>query len=249
MILQNIPPVRGKKTYLQIVDMILDQIAQGKLLYGEKFYTEPELMELLGVSRPTLREALRVLEFLGIVTVAPRNGIRISRPQETSRYLPLLYGLVFDGISQRDLFELRQSLQIEMAEHAAHRRTAEDLKKLRLLLLQTEKNLSADSETFARLDYDFHMQIILASGNFAAAKLMNTFGLLMQAQLFQIIKEMPVEHRKHTLRCHTEITEQIEKQNGFYAKELMYSHLERSRSLKSTDLTPAPFPFGTYVSY
>ncbi|WP_294148320.1 FadR/GntR family transcriptional regulator [uncultured Clostridium sp.] len=230
MDLPEIPSVKNKKTYLQIVDTILDLIARGKLEYGKKLYNEQELVELMGVSRPTLREALRVLEFLGIVTVAPRSGIYISRPSGTSSYLPLLYSLVFDGISERDLFELRQSLQIEMVEHAAQRRTPEDLAALHSLLSQTEENLFTDSETFAQLDYDFHMQIIHCSGNFVASKLMNTFGILMKKQLSRIIREMPVDQRKNTLRYHTEITEQIENQNSFRARELMYEHLSRSRS-------------------
>lgn len=247
MDLRVIPPVKNKKTYLQIVDLILDQIAQGKLEYGEKLYKEQELVELLGVSRPTLREALRVLEFLGIVTVSPRNGIFISRPSGTSSYLPLLYSLVFDGISERDLFELRQSLQIEMVEHAARRRTPEDLDGLRAILKRTEDNLFADSDTFAQLDYDFHMQIIQCSGNFVAVKLMNTFGILMKKQLYRIIREMPVDQRKNTLRYHTAITEQITMQNSARARELMYEHLGRSRSQSSTQ-QPVKFSFHADVN-
>lgn len=225
-----IPSVKNKKTYLQIVDTIINLISQGKLEYGKKLYNELELMELLGVSRPTLREALRVLEFLGIVTVSPRNGIYITRPNETSSYLPLLYSLIFDKISERDLFELRQALQIEMAEHAAKRRTLEDLEILQEILKKTKEHLFSDAELFAQLDYEFHMQIIRCSGNFVASKLMNTFGILMRQQLRTIIQEMPIEHRKSTLYFHTELTKQITLQNGKQARKLMYEHLSRSRS-------------------
>ena len=68
---------------------------------------------MLGVSRPTLREALRVLEFLGIATVAPRRGILINQPRDSEGYLPLLSVLLFERITDRELFELRQALQIE----------------------------------------------------------------------------------------------------------------------------------------
>lgn len=64
-----------KKAYRQIVEAILGMITDGSLEYGSKLYKEQELGQLLGVSRPTLREALRALEILGIVTVRPRNGI------------------------------------------------------------------------------------------------------------------------------------------------------------------------------
>ena len=78
------------KSYLRSVGMIMDMIAEGKLQYGDQLYKEQELAEMLGVSRPTMREALRVLEFLGIASAVPHKGISISRPSETGGYLPLL---------------------------------------------------------------------------------------------------------------------------------------------------------------
>ena len=89
------PPIR-EKSYLRIVGTIMDMIAQGKVQYGDRLYNEQELVAMLGVSRPTLREALRVLEFLGIATVVPHKGITISKPNESGGYLPLLYILAFE---------------------------------------------------------------------------------------------------------------------------------------------------------
>ena len=65
----SVPTIKKEKAYLRIVDTVMDLIAQGKVGYDDHFYTEQELLTMLGVSRPTLREALRVLEFLGVATV------------------------------------------------------------------------------------------------------------------------------------------------------------------------------------
>ena len=227
-------PVRGKKTYLQIVDALVDQIAQGKLEYGDRLYTESELLELLEVSRPTLREALRVMEFLGIVTVAPHNGIRISSPQADRGYLPLIYCMVFERISQRDLFELRESLQVEMAPLAALRRTPQDLERLLACVAEMERSLQAEDDRFAQLDYDFHLEVIRCSGNFAALKLMNTFGTLIQRQLRQTIREMPRPQRVGTLDYHTRIARAIQQQDPAQARSLMYEHLGRSRQVNAS---------------
>ena len=78
----GIPAIKKEKAYLRIVDVVMDLIARGEVGYDDHFYTEQELMAMLGVSRPTLREALRVLEFLGIATVTPHKGISISRPSD-----------------------------------------------------------------------------------------------------------------------------------------------------------------------
>ena len=67
-----ISPVKSPKAYLLIVEKIVSLVARGELKYGEQLYTENDLMATLNVSRPTLREALRVLEFLGVVSVSPR---------------------------------------------------------------------------------------------------------------------------------------------------------------------------------
>ena len=89
-------PIRSQKAYRTIVRTIVGLIARGELEYGNRLYNEQELMSMLGVSRPTLREALRVLEFLGIATVAPRRGILINQPRDSEGYLPLLSVLLFE---------------------------------------------------------------------------------------------------------------------------------------------------------
>ena len=58
-----------KKAFKQIIEAILVMVADGTLNYGSSLYNEEELCQILGVSRPTLREALRVMELLGMVTV------------------------------------------------------------------------------------------------------------------------------------------------------------------------------------
>ena len=227
----QIQPIRSKKAYLQIVDTLVDRIARGKLEYGNKLYNESELLELLGVSRPTLREALRVLEFLGIVTVAPRSGIRINSPQPDNGYLPLIYSMVFERISQRDLFELRQALQVEMAGQAALRRDRAGLERLWEAVEAMRAGLEGEAAQFAQLDYAFHMEIIRCSGNFVALKLMNTFGTLIQRQLLETIQDMPRQRRAGTLEYHTRIVQHIQKGDAAGARAVMYEHLGRSRQV------------------
>lgn len=223
----SISPIKHKKAYLQIVDKVVELIAQGKLEYGSKLYNEQELVSLLGVSRPTLREALRVLEFLGIVTTGPRKGILINKPADSSGYIPLAYILTFEQIKQRELFELRQALQIESAGLAALRRTPAHLRELKDYVLWIEASLQADTETFAQLDYDYHQQIIVCAENQLALKLMNTLGTMMRQQLENYIREMPIERRTGTLYYHRTIAEHIERGEVDQARDMMCKHLTR----------------------
>lgn len=102
--------VQDRKTYLKIVDTIINQIANGTIRYDDKFYSEQELTDLFQVSRPTLREALRVLEFLGITTVKPHRGIYIHHPEDTGGYPALRHILTFEQPSQQELAELHAAL-------------------------------------------------------------------------------------------------------------------------------------------
>ena len=222
-----IGPVKNQKTYYRIVETFINLISSGKIEYGDKLYNEQELIKMLDVSRPTLREALRVLEFLGIVTVSPRKGIIVNNPSENNTYFPLLYILAFEKTSSKSLFELRRAIQVEMVGRAAERATREDLEGLLSILEETEKQLYSDYKTFANLDYQFHMKIVECAKNDLCYKLMETLKVLIHSQLEQIINKMPMEKRKDTLRFHREIYLAIEERNASKACEIMQTHLER----------------------
>jgi len=237
----GIPIIKKEKAYLRIVDVVMDLIARGQVDYNDHFYTEQELMAMLGVSRPTLREALRVLEFLGVATVTPHKGISINKPSDQGGYLPLLYILTFEKTSGRELFELRQALQLEMTALAAQRRTEEHLCALRNLIDRMEEAKAADPEVFSRLDYDFHQQIIAASGNRLVGKLMDTIAPMIQNQLTDHIRNEGLDHRKLTLEYHRQIVSCIADGNSEAARQAMYDHLAHSRRDAQSAADPVNF--------
>ena len=98
------------KAYLRFVHTIVQEIADGKLAYDEKFYSEQELSDKFHMSIPTLREALRVLEFMGIITVKPHRGIHIHHPEDSGGYPVMRYILDFESPSQQELQELHTAL-------------------------------------------------------------------------------------------------------------------------------------------
>lgn len=223
----SLNPVKSKKAYMQIVEGILNSIHENKIEYGDKLYSEPELTKMLNVSRPTLREALRVLEFLGIVTVSPRKGIRINKPDMTDSYMPLIYMLMFEKTTELELFELRRAIQIAMAEAAARNRSEEELHVLEEIIKNHKEHINEDYEIFARLDYDFHQQVVKCSGNDMCFKLMETLNILMKKQMVETIYNLPVEDRKLTVNLHERVYESIRDQKPEQARENMQEHMER----------------------
>ena len=231
-------PIR-EKSYLRIVGTIMDMIAQGKVQYGDQLYNEQELVAMLGVSRPTLREALRVLEFLGIATVVPHKGISINRPSETGGYLPLLYILAFEKTTGKELFELRQALQLEMVSLAATTRTAEDVQALRDMISQMEAQKAAGADVLSRLDDEFHQKLLEISGNRLVCKLMDTIRPMIRQQLAGHIQNETLSHRDQTIADHKRIVECIAQGDGAAARQAMYLHLTDSR--RDAGNEPVPF--------
>lgn len=227
--MEKLPTIRREKAYLRIVDLVIQMIAEGKVDYNDKFYSEQELMTMLGVSRPTLREALRVLEFLDVITVSPRSGISIREPSSQNGYLPLLYILAFEKTTGRELFELREALQLEMAALAAKNRTQEDLEALEALLEETAQHLKAEDDTFYELDHRFHLRIIEVAGNHLVLKLMNTISPMLHNQLSRHGNRATTKQRKATLEEHRAIVEKIAAGDSAAARSVMEQHLADSR--------------------
>lgn len=217
-----------EKSYLRCVGVIMDRIADGRLQYGDRLYKEQELAEMLGVSRPTMREALRVLEFMGVATAVPHKGISISRPSETGGYLPLLYILSFEKTTGKELFELRQALQLQMVVQAAGCASRGDLDDLYGMLRQMQAKI-ADDQAFARLDDEFHQKLLEIAGNRLICKLMETIRPMVRKQMEEHIHHMTVDRRRRTLDDHLQIVKCIEQGDGTGARQAMYLHLTGSR--------------------
>lgn len=224
----NIQPIRNKKAYFQIIETFINLIISNQLEYGEKLYNEPELMEILNVSRPTLREALRVMEFLGIVVVSPRKGISISDPKNNNYYLPLTYILAFEKTSNTDLFELRMSIELEMVGLAAKRATDEDFTKLKNISNELVALDKSDIKNFTKLDQLFHITILNSSKNELCCKLMNTLNALFYDQLEQIHMALTNDDRNNTIEKHKAIYDALISRNEELARNAMRSHLEHA---------------------
>ncbi len=231
-------PIR-EKSYLRIVGTIMDMIAQGKVQYGDRLYNEQELVAMLGVSRPTLREALRVLEFLGIATVVPHKGISINRPSEQGGYLPLLYILSFEKTTGKELFELRQALQLEMVSLAAANRTTEDLQALQDMIQEMESQKNAGAEVLSQLDDAFHQKLLEIAGNRLICKLMETIRPMIRKQLESHIQNETIAHRDQTIADHKRIVQCLERGDAAAARQAMFLHLTDSRR----DAGDEPVPF------
>ncbi|QDL36190.1 FadR/GntR family transcriptional regulator [Rhodoferax sediminis] len=142
---------------------IRTEIASGRWAVGTRIPIEPELAHRLGVSRGTVREAIRTLVHGGLLEVRQGSGTYVLSNVDPSDSLHKLR-----RASLRDQFELRCALEVEAARLAALRHTADDLRRLRTLLDQRGSREDAQGAAgFIDRDMAFHLAIVDISGNLA----------------------------------------------------------------------------------
>ena len=154
--------------YQELADRLRGQILSGELRPGDRLPIEPELCRLHGVSRSTVREALRALSSQNLVTttrgVSGGTFVVHPDPGQISSYLQTSFSLMADSTSGsvRDLLEIRELLEVPAAGLAASRRTDAHLDRLRSTLFDPR---TVDVGHVFEDNRNFHVTLLIAAGN------------------------------------------------------------------------------------
>jgi GntR family transcriptional regulator, transcriptional repressor for pyruvate dehydrogenase complex len=158
--------MRVPKTAELVAHHLRKQIVRGELREGESLPAEATLTEQFGVSRPTLREAFRVLETEQLITVrrGARGGAAVHAPSAAmvARYAG--FYLEHDGTSLADVLEARVAIESQAAGLAAMRRTGADLERLRAAIAECEQ-FAADRRRLVLQFSEFHALVVDVAGN------------------------------------------------------------------------------------
>ena len=202
-------------------------IADGVLSPGDRLPPERELAELVGVSRSSLRPALKVLENMGIISQRVGSGTRLNPAAASILAEPLQFLILLDGITFQELMEARLIVEPELAARAAERATAEDREALKRAIARMEECADNPAE-FVACDLQFHQAVYRAAGNRVCTML---FTVVHQS-LEELVRftSLLVEP-EHTIRFHRRILAAIRRGNADSAREQMREHLEDVCSL------------------
>ena len=225
-----------------IVEQVRLLIRQGQLSAGDRLPSERELCERFGVSRVTVREALRVLEANGLVEirVGARGGAFVTAP--SSR-------LVGEGIS--DLITLASLTAVEVTEArmvfelgivplVCERATTEDIDALYEICDRSTVALEGDDDYPLALSAEWHTRYAQAAHNRAVAMLVESLHgpLLMSLERARDVAPL---HGRHGVEEHRELVDAVAKGNVENATDLMRRHLNRTaeRLAQTTAARPA----------
>lgn len=192
--------VRASTASAEIVSQIRQRLFDGHLKPGDFLGTESSLSQEFGVSRITLRDALRILEANGIVyvKVGKSGGVRVSEPNPERFADALAVQLMLAGITEKEVFDAQMGAEMRAAELAAENSNADDIAALEAQLARCAAVLD-DQEGFARESLNFHLQIIKASHNRA---LLAQFHALRHVSSNAIMRSHTPDRAKRVMERH-----------------------------------------------
>jgi GntR family transcriptional regulator, transcriptional repressor for pyruvate dehydrogenase complex len=214
--------VRKNKIYEEVAQQIERQILK-KLRPGDKLPSERELAELLGVSRGSVRDAIRGLEMRGLVE--PRQGVGtvVREASAESRHSPFANALSRRRERVSELLDFRKMIEPPLAARAAMHASPDEISEMAEILDRQQKKLLQGAASAAE-DAEFHYSIALASGNSVVLKVLD---ILMDLLRDSRERSLQVEGRQQkSLAGHRRILAAIKRHDAEAAKAAMRRHIE-----------------------
>ncbi len=225
-----------RRLYRLAAEQIRTLIQSGEIPVGERLPAERELAERLGVSRPTIREALIVLEVEGLVQIRMGSGVYVNRKPDRDDVLP-----ADDSGGPLEILQARCLIESAIAEEAARRADAAGIARLDEILREMEGALE-DSKRALALDRAFHTTIADIIGNSA----LNHFtGLIYDERMSPFFEKLASYFEgPHTWRAaleeHRVIRDALAAEDPAAAREAMRLHLTQSQKRFSESFGEEP---------
>lgn len=215
-------PIEKQSLGQQVVSRILELVRTGNLRPGDRLPPERKLIEIFGISRPSLREALRALSVLGVVEQRHGGGAYITGLEAEKLLAPLDFFLSLSQSNLDDASESRRVIEVEIVRKAALNASAEDIAELEAMIA-AQPTVSYDPIAFRILDSRFHEKLSEASGNVVLQRVayaLYNLGLDTRRRA----TEAPSTIAQST-EDHTRIVEAIAARDANRAAEAMRRHL------------------------
>lgn len=230
MVFNEVRPIRG---FEDIVIQVQDAIIKGQLKAGDRLPNERELGGLFGVSRPTLREAIRVLEADGMVEVrrGTNGGTFIAEPKAQQVGQALAALIRFRGATVMELAEFRGNFEAETAYWAAKRATPQQIVRLTEIASRFAE-LVAEAGTpwskLVELDIAFHEEVAYASQNQIRVAIMLAIHGVLHKTSLSIGEFETTEWRQQQVKDLDAVVQAIARRQFQAAKRLMREHVMRN---------------------
>lgn len=231
-------PVTVDRVSQVIVDQIKLLVREGKLSNGDRLPSERDLCQRFGVSRVTVREALRVLEASGLIEirVGARGGAFVSSPSRERLGEGLADLMTLSPLTAGHITEARTVIEVGILPLVVERATEADIASLRRMVEEGHDALDRDAYTM-NLSAAFHVGVAVCAHNPAIETLVQSFHGPMLLSLRQAQRVAPAMGRRGTDE-HAALVDAIEARDTEAAIKVMTTHLDRTAGLVR-DMPPA----------
>jgi DNA-binding FadR family transcriptional regulator len=225
---------RPAATYLsksqQVAQDLLSRIVESKLKPGQTFATEAELLTQFDVSRPTLREGVRILESQGVVEQrpGPGGGLVIRRPSLDMLAHTLSIYLRFNDVPFSTVLEARVVIEPALASEVALRGSDDDFREMAESIARM-KALGDDQASFIAENRVFHGIVARASGNKVLETFWGAISLLAHGEQHGV--RYTAGNRQHVITAHEHILEACRRRNQRRAAIAMSDHVTELENL------------------
>ena len=233
----HLAPIARQRLADDLVERLTRLIQAGTYQAGDRLPAISALARQFGVGAPTLREALRKLETIGVVDIRHGSGVYVNRAPDAL----VISNPIFEGrVTQKllvDLIEARTPIEVTTATLAATHATPDDLQAMRDTLARAGAAIE-DATVLNASNLAFHAQIAAASGNVVLRQILEVLSNLFREERRLIIDIHG--SRRHDHEEHLGILDALERRDPALAAERMRTHLDGVRDVLTRWNPPAP---------
>ncbi len=198
----------------QVIERITNALIHKELKPGDQLPTETELTTSLGVGRSSVREAIKVLQAMGVVEVRRGEGTFVATKASGSALNPMLYQLLIEPGTMQDIMELRLMFEPAYSVMAARNATAEDLKQISRVQHDFE-NLANQGVQTGEDDMKFHHAILQATHNPYVIRIGEIILKIFIESVSKSVRQVP----QKAVEDHRRICEAIKNKNEDEVRE------------------------------
>jgi GntR family transcriptional repressor for pyruvate dehydrogenase complex len=214
--------IKRQRVSDEIVNQVKALISEGVLKPGDRLPPEREMIRDFGVSRPSLREALKSLVAQGFLEIKQGNRTFVKSVASEKLQDPLSLLLKADRQKIFDLIEVRKAMEAWGAFHAAQRASEDDIKRLDEIIGEMREALNK-GKSWEKQDADFHLVIAQASHNTIQIHIMFTIYDLLRESVARVFRDQG--KAKRLFQQHCRIFSAIKTRSPEKARERVLEHL------------------------
>ena len=218
-------PRQQESVVIFVIERIKEALMKKELQPGEYLPSEAELTQSLGVGKTSVREALKMLQAMGIVDVRRGQRTRIREHIEDDAINPMMFQLLVEKGTAKDILNFRLMFEQAFTLMAMEYATEEDLKRIRETLERFEQMIEKDSPK-AEDDLAFHYAILESTHNLFVIRTGTTILQLFKASIGESVQA----HPRVALENHTRIFSAFCRKDENAVKEAIIKSFERWRA-------------------